>query len=347
LANKVKHIAVIRLSAMGDVAMTVPVLRALVTRYPDVKITMVSKAFFKPFFDDIPNVYFFAADTLGRHKGFVGILRLFWDLRKLGIDAVADLHNVLRSKIIRRHFAFSGSKTAHTDKARAEKRALTRSENKIFKPLAPITERHAKVFEQLGFPLDLSQPEFPPKKEMDAEVLVLAGKKTGAWIGIAPFAQHQSKVYPQDLMQQVIDKLAAKADDKIFLFGAGLGETAILQSFAANHPNVICVAGKVKFAQELQLISNLDVMLSMDSGNAHIAAMYGVKTVTLWGATHPYLGFAPFAQPLENAITSDHEKFPKLPTSVYGNIKVDGYDDAMRTIAPGDVIAKIDEILAS
>src|SRR6478672_6654285 len=216
---------------MGDVAMTVPVLRAFVKRYPDIRITMVSKAFFKPFFDDIPNVYFFAADTNGRHKGLLGLLRLFWDLRKLGIDAVADLHNVLRSKIIRRHFALSGKKTAYTDKARAEKRALTRAENKIFKPLKAITERHAEVFAQLGFPLDLSRPEFPLKKEMDTSVLLLAGEKSDSWIGIAPFAQHEGKMYPFDLMQQIIDGLASNPQNKLFLLGAGAAEIATLESF--------------------------------------------------------------------------------------------------------------------
>lgn len=305
---------------------------------------MVSKAFFKPFFDDIPNVSFFAADTAGRHKGLLGILKLFWDLRELGIDAVADLHDVLRSKIIRRHFAFSGKKTAHTDKARAEKRALTRSENKVFKPLTPVTERHAKVFEQLGFPIDLTQPGFPAK-EMDETVLTFAGTKTGNWIGVAPFAQHQGKVYPQDLMHQVIDGLASVTKNKIFLFGAGQSETDTLESFAQNRPNVIVVAGKLKFAEELQLIANLDAMLSMDSGNAHIAAMYGVKTVTLWGATHPFTGFAPFRQPMENAMTADREKYPKLPTSVYGNLKVEGYEDAMRTILPDAVVNKVNALL--
>lgn len=307
---------------------------------------MVSKAFFKPFFDDIPNVTFFAADTNGRHKGLAGIFRLLSDLRKLGVDAVADLHNVLRSKILRRLFNMVGKKTACTDKARGEKRALTRPENKIFQPLTPVTERHAKVFAQLGFPIDLNHPEFPAKKTMDVEVLSLAGNKTGHWIGIAPFAQHQGKVYPADLMQQVIDKLAEHTNDKVFLFGAGSSETDILNGFAKGYGNVIVVAGKIQFAQELQLISNLDLMLSMDSGNAHIAAMYGVKTVTLWGATHPFTGFAPFRQPLENALTADREKYPKLPTSVYGNVKVEGYQDAMRTILPETVVAKINEVLA-
>ncbi len=101
------------------------------------------------------------------------------------------------------------------------------------------------------------------------------------------------------------------------------------------------MAGKIKFQQELQLISNLDVMLSMDSGNAHIAAMLGVQVISLWGATHPYAGFTPFNQSIENSLVADREKFPLLPTSVYGNKKVEGYEDAMRTIAPEVVVAKI------
>jgi ADP-heptose:LPS heptosyltransferase len=355
LPQKIKHIAVIRLSAMGDVAMTVPLLRAFVKQYPKVKITVVSKAFFRPFFDGIPNVEFFAADILGRHKGFPGLMRLFSDLRKRDVDAVADLHNVLRSKIIRRLFATIGKRTAQTDKARAEKKALTREENKIFKPLKTVFQRHAETFELLGFPLNLSQPEFPPTSKMDETVLGFAGEKSETraardlgeikWIGIAPFAQHHSKVYPKDMMQTVIDHLAENPEYKIFLFGAGEAETKILNEFSASHKNVIVVAGKLTFTQELQLIGNLDVMLSMDSGNAHIAAMYGVKTITLWGATHPFTGFSPFGQPLENALVSDREKFPKLPTSVYGNKIIEGYENVMRTISPESIIEKIKTVL--
>jgi len=71
--------------------------------------------------------------------------------------------------------------------------------------------------------------------------------------------------------------------------------------------------------------------------------MLGVKVVTLWGATHPYAGFLPFNQSLENALTSDRNQYPKLPTSVYGNKIVEGYEDAMRSISPKDVIAKIEQ----
>ena len=335
-----------RLSAMGDVAMTVPVLRAFVKQYPNVQLTVISRPFFKPFFDGIPNVSFFAFDEKERHKGFLGLLRLFQDLRTLPIDAFADLHNVLRSQVIRKLFALSGKKVAAVDKGRAGKKELTRAENKVFKQLPTMFERHAQVFETLGFAIDLSlEPEFPKRAILSAEITDLVGERYQKLIGIAPFAQYDSKVYPLDLMKEVIAKLAENKEQTILLFGGGKKEIEILDSLASPFKNVINVAGKIKFQQELKLISNLDVMLSMDSGNAHIAAMLGVKVVTLWGATHPYAGFSPFNQSIENALVSDRNQFPKLPTSVYGNKNVEDYDDAMRTIAPETVVEKIKENL--
>lgn len=325
--------------------MTVPVLRAFVKQYPTVKLIVISRPFFKPFFDGIPNLEFFAFDEKERHKGFPGLLRLFKDVKKLKIDAFADLHNVLRSKIVSLLFALSGKKRATVDKGREGKKELTREENKIFKQLPTMFERHVKVFEELGFPLDLSKPAFPEKAVLSSDILQIIGNENQKLIGIAPFAQYDSKVYPLDLMKEVIEKLAENSSYKILLFGGGKKEIEILDSLAQPFENVINMAGKIKFQQELQLISNLDVMLSMDSGNAHIAAMLGVKVVTLWGATHPYAGFLPFNQTLENALTSDRNQYPQLPTSVYGNKVVEGYEDAMRTILPQQVVDKLTEQL--
>jgi ADP-heptose:LPS heptosyltransferase len=240
-------------------------------------------------------------------------------------------------------FALSGKKRATVDKGREGKKELTRSKNKIFKPLPTMFERHAKVFEELGFSLDLSNPEFPEKANLSSDILEIIGNQNQKLIGIAPFAQYDSKVYPIDLMTEVISKLAENQNFKILLFGGGKKEIEILDSLSQPFENVINMAGKIKFQQELHLISNLDVMLSMDSGNAHIAAMLGVKVVTLWGATHPYAGFLPFNQSFENALTSDRNQYPKLPTSVYGNKIVEGYEDVMRTISSKDVIDKIEE----
>ena len=330
---------------MGDVAMTVPVLRALVLQHPDVKITMVSRPFFQPFFEGIPNVNFFGVDLKERHKGFLGLFQLFSDLRKLDIDAVADLHNVLRSKVVRTLFALSGKKVAATDKGRAEKIALTSLTNKVFASVKPMVERHVDTFKQFGFSIDLANPKFPEKAILSDEIFSITGTKNQNWIGIAPFAQYESKVYPTDLMQQVIDDLAKNKNVKIFLFGGGATEIQKLNQLQNNHENVMVVAGKLVFEAEIQLISNLDIMLSMDSGNSHIAAMLGVKVITLWGATHPFAGFKPFNQPDDFCLTSDRKQYPFLPTSVYGNKKVAGYENAMRTILPFQVIEKINSNL--
>ena len=338
MSSTIQHIAIIRLSAMGDVAMTVPVIRAFAQQYPKVKITMVSRPFFQPFFEGIPNLTFFAFDEKVKHKGFLGLVRLFRELYSLKIDAFVDLHNVLRSQVVRTLFRLSGKQVVAVDKGRAGKKALTRPENKVFKPLTTMFERHRQVFEELGFTLDLSHPIFPEKAVLSDEILKSIGNPNQKLIGIAPFAQYESKVYPLDLMQEVISKLAVNQDQTILLFGGGKKETELLDAFAKPFDNVINVAGKIKFTQELQLISNLDVMLSMDSGNAHIAAMLGVKVITLWGATHPYAGFSPFNQPIENALVADRNLFPKLPTSVYGNKKVEGYEDAMRTISVDSIL---------
>jgi ADP-heptose:LPS heptosyltransferase len=330
---------------MGDVAMTVPVLKAFSLQYPEVKITVVSRPFFKPFFDDIETVNFFPIDLHQRHKGFLGLLRLFSDLKKLKIDAVADLHDVLRSKIIRTLFFLSEKKVATTNKGRKEKKQLTQHKIKEIFQLKTMFQRHVETFEKLGFTLNLENPSFPKQKNLSSKILKITGEKNKKWIGIAPFAHHNSKVYPLDLMQQVIDKLALNKTIQLLLFGGGKDEIEKLNQLKNQHENVTVLAGNLNLTEELAVISNLEVMLSMDSGNAHMAAMLGVKVVTLWGATHPFAGFAPFNQPADYCLVSDRNKFPYLPTSVYGNKKVDGYDYAMRTILPETIVEKISSIL--
>ena len=331
---------------MGDVAMTVPIVRAFSEQYPDVKITMVSRKLYLPFFKGIPNLSFFEMEEKDSHNGFFGLLQMFADLKTLKIDAVADLHNVIRSKLIRILFALGGKSVSHTDKGRKEKALLTQEESKVFVPLKSMFERHLETFEKLGFPIDLSKYQTPNKQSLSESVLkIVSNKDSNNWIGIAPFAQYESKIYPLDLMQIVINDLAKLENTKIFLFGGGSKEIELLKQLKGTTENILVIAGKLSLEQEMEVISNLDVMLSMDSGNAHIAAMLGVKTITLWGATHPYAGFSPFKQPLENALVSDRKQYPKLPTSVYGNKIVLGYQDVMRTISPDEVVTKIKQNL--
>ena len=341
ILNNIKHLLVVRLSAMGDVAMTVPVLRAFVEQHPTVKITVLSKPFLKPLFTDIKNVTFYAADVNNKHKGFWGIYTLFKELKQLKFDAVVDLHNVLRSKLLRTFFKLSFVKVAYIDKGRKEKNALTRSKNKIFKQLKTTHERYADVFRKLGFQLNITNPKFPKKQKLSKEIVNIIGSKDEKWVGIAPFAQYDSKMYPLDLMEQVIANLSTKENLKILLFGGGKKEVKILEKFANKYPNTINIAGKIKLDKELNLISNLDCMVSMDSGNAHFSAMLGINTLTIWGITHPFTGFAPFNQPFENAILPDLKKYSNIPCSIYGNKICSGYENVMRSIPPKTIVKKI------
>ena len=329
---------------MGDVAMTVPVLRIFSQTYPGVKITVLSRPFFKPLFEGIPNLDFLEADVKGRHKRF-GIIKLANEAKDLEIDAVADLHNVIRSKIITKYLHLKGVKTATIDKGRAEKKTLVAAKGGIISPLKTTHQRYADVFEKLGLPIDLKQHIVPPKKRLSPKLSGLLGVENKKLIGIAPFAAHQSKMYPLGIMAEVIRDLDGCDKYRIFLFGGGKKEIEQLKKMEHPFTNVTNVAGKLTFEEELALISNLDLMLSMDSGNGHLAAMFGVPVLTLWGVTHPFAGFAPFNQPEENQLLSDRTKYPLIPTSIYGNKFPAGYDEAMKTIAPEMVVLKIAALL--
>ena len=338
------HILVIRLSALGDIAMTVPVLRVMAKNYPGTKLTVLSRNYAQPLFSDIPGIGFLGADLKGEHKGF-GLLKLASDAKALGIDAVADLHDVIRTKVIRNYLSIAGLQTAVIDKGRAEKKLLSSGDDKWFKQLKTTHQRYADVFTDLGFTLDLSEHEFPEPAPVTPRLNSLMGTAPKKAIGIAPFAAYKSKMYPLEQTKEVISLLDASDDYKIFLFGGGKKEIDQLKKLESEFQSVTNIAGQLTLSEELALISNLDLMLSMDSSNGHLATMYGVPVVTLWGVTHPYAGFAPFNQDAANHLMADRKQYPEIPTSVYGNRFPESYEDAMKTIPAGKVVDKILSLL--
>lgn len=343
-----KHILTIRLSAMGDIAMAVPVINTLAKTHPDLNITILTKPQFKVLFDFIPVVNVVCAEVKTQHKGLSGLYQLSRELKSLNLTEVADLHNVLRSKILGLFLFLQGLKIKKINKGRAEKKALVRTRRKIIKPLKTTIERYADVYRKLDIDIDTNRLELLQKQDLDASVKQdLDFNPSKKQLGIAPFAAHDGKVYPADLMQEVIKNLAKNTALNIYLFGGGKLEMSRLHNWAKPFENVFCIAGRYDFKTELCLISNLDAMLSMDSGNGHLAAMFGVKVFTIWGQTHPYAGFAPLGQTQKEQILPDRTIFPLLPTSIYGNKQVDGYQNVMRSIEPQEVVDKVSHFLLS
>lgn len=293
-----KKILAYRFSAFGDVAMIVPVLKEFLAQNPDTEIVFVSRKNFADLFDGVERLTFRGVN-LDDYKGFFGLRKLALELKKeFQPDFVADLHNVLRTKIL----SFFFKKTATLDKGRTEKKLLTRKENKVKKPLKPTSERYADVFRKLGFTLKLSH-QFPKNSQ----------QKSG--IGFAPFAQHAGKMLPIQKSLELV-KILSK-NHPIYLFGGGKKEVEILSKWEQEVENVTSLAGKLSLKEELQKISELELMISMDSANMHLASLVGTRVVSVWGATHYFAGFLGYGQS-ENDIVEITDLACR-PCSVFGN----------------------------
>lgn len=324
---------------MGDVAMIVPVLRALTNQNPHLKITVLTRKFFTPFFRDLDNVKVFPAHVKDKHKGVRGLYKLSREIRPLKCDAVADLHNVLRSKVLKPMLGIRKVVTIH--KGRKEKKALVKG--KIFEQLKTTHQRYADVFKALGYTIDLKNPTFPKPATLSENSLKLIGNPNKKRVGIAPFAAHESKMYPLEQMEQVIERLSQ--DYQVLLFGGGKKETQILSYFESKEKDIINLSGQLTLDEELDVISNLDIMLSMDSGNAHLAAMMGIKTITIWGVTHPFAGFTPFNQPEDYCLLSDRNQYPQIPTSIYGNKFPEDYKQAAGSTSVETIVEKVKSVI--
>ena len=333
-----QHLLVFRFSALGDVAMTVPVVRNLLHQYPRLHLTFVSDPFHAPLFRGIERLEFIGADTKGEYKGLAGLWRLSRKLRReVPFDAIADLHDVLRSKIVRLFLSGRSVRTAAVDKGRQEKKELTRPIDKKLRPLKTGFQRYAAVFSELGLPVTLDRSTgLAPKKEMAELPLPVRNTKL---VGVAPFARHQPKVYYTDLLQKAINEIADQPDTQVLLFGAP-GDIKTFDEWCIANPELMSVAGRMKFSQELDLISQLDCMISMDSANMHLASLYGVPVVSLWGGTHPWLGFYGWGQEETDALQVDR---PCRPSSVFGNkpCPVHGEQGCMEGITPQMIVERV------
>ena len=328
---------VFRFSAMGDVAMLVPILRCLYKQNTNVTVTLVTRKRFVPIFKEFKALQIVTPDFANQHKGLKGLYRLYKELKQRKPHRIADIHKNLRTAVLRIFFKLSFTRIKVINKGYAERKRLIHPSKKTMKPLTPQHYRYVEVFTRLGFSIDLDQHEFPLKPALLKSMMDIDLPADRKWIGIAPFAAHPGKVYPLDLMQKVVGYL--QQQHSIFLFGHGPKETDQINTWAKAYPHVVSQALELPFSEQLDLIANLDVMLSMDSANGHLAANFNVPVVTLWGMTHPFLGFSPFGQ--NNHLLADRESFPKIPTSAYGKVIPKGYKDAMRTISPEEVIEMV------
>lgn len=321
---------------MGDVAMCVPVVRLLLRQHPDLRLTFVSERAFAPFFDGIERLRFHPAEPKGAHRGLRGLLELYRDIMATDPpDAVADLHAVLRTRVLRMFFLTSRTTYAAIDKGRPEKAALTRRADKVLRPLPSTFERYARVFASLSRPVDMPYAHLSRTRHSGGPFRV----------GIAPFARHAEKAWPPERMREVVGALAARGDVEVLLFGGGRSEAAVLAEWEQSFERVKSLASGPSLADQLTHISGLDLMVSMDSANMHMASLFGVPVVSVWGGTHPYAGFLGWGQSMDDAVQLEMDC---RPCSVFGNRPCwKGTRECLSGITPERVLERVSRRLGS
>lgn len=339
-----RRVLVMRLTAMGDVAMTAPIVASVCQANPDVEVDFLSTPFFEPFFERLPNFHFVGTDIRKQKHGLASLWRLFQDLRSgkaqgrdeaCHYDMVIDLHDVLRTKVLRSLFRLSGTQVFVIDKGRDEKRRLVSGAER--RQLEPMTQRYADVFKKAGLTVPVGLRLRPKEALPDCCGGLIKG--ADVWVGVSPFAQHTGKMYPLERMARVLGLLLARPEVKVFLFGGGAAEKAKAEALAAGRDGCSVMIGRMKLAEEMALMSNLDVMLSMDSSAMHVCSLYGVRVVSIWGATHPFAGFLGYGQCDDDCV--QRASLSCRPCSVFGNKPCRFGDYRCFDIEPEVVVDKV------
>lgn len=338
-----------RFSALGDVAMTIPALYDACRANPHATVVMLTRASMAGLFINRPDNLVIEGVDLVDYKGPQGMWRLMGEMIDThGITAVADLHDVLRTKLLRISARMHGIPVFHIDKGRSQKKKLTRRAHKLMLPLTHSIDRYRATLAAAGLRAEETFTSLFDGVAVDPEryKAITPAKRPGeVWIGIAPFAKHEGKIYPLSLMEQVLRELSGRSNTSVFLFGGGPYEKKILGEWARKYPSTTSLAGERHgFAAELSLFHDLDAMITMDSANMHMASLAGAPVVAVWGATHPYCGFGGWKVPEQNNIQLP---IPCRPCSVFGNKPcLTGDMRCLTGIRPTLITDRVDAILS-
>lgn len=338
------NVLIICFSGISNVASVVPLLDSLNRNYAQHHFTVLSRSFLSPLFDSFEQVDFVGADIRGEHQGFLGTLKLFNEIKSRQFDVILDLQGSWRTRLITRLFKLYGKRVHTVDKQRSETYQLVRRGAEKYKPLKTIFERYSDVFAKIGLTTDTKFEKLAPASAVcQQKVLDVYGEKQGTWIGIAPLSIARGKTLPLRKTKNVIRHFDSQPNTKIFLFGAGELENELLSDWQTIFQHVYAVHTSLQLGEELALMEQLDVMISMDSGNMHLAALTATPVVSIWGATHPYAGFLGWKQSADTCVGVN---FSCRPCTAHEDKKCH-YGDyrCLESIASENIIKKITYIL--
>ena len=287
---------IIRLATLGNVAMTVPVIASLSSRYPDDRFIIASKKKLGAMFASMPNVEFREVDN---HITWRGIVQL-WREWKDEIDLVIDLQDSPKTRLFDGLMRMSGRKVTRIQYGRFSKWMVCFLGAK--RELKSEFQRYEETFLEAGLQTDNHFTSLPINTTAAMHIEQRYGKKEGIWIGIAPFAKYRSNMLPYRVTKEIIQRMSSQPNTRVFLFGAGEIECEMLRQWASVFQHTESIAGQLQLSEELELMRQLDAMICMDSANQHLSSLVNLRAISVWCATHPIIGFKGWKQKEEDII---------------------------------------------
>ena len=324
----------IRFSSLGDVLLTTPVIRTFRTHFPDAEIHFLTKKPFASLLEYNPNI-----DTLIHFDAEnESILKLIIRLQKEHYTHIIDLHDKLRSALIKR---FVKGKVFTYNKKHTYRKKLLKDRN--LKPISSTLDLYASVLENFNLGLDERKLDLflPDNEEVIAASFLPSDKKR--IVTISPGASWYTKQYPTEYYKKIIRNLLDHYDIGIVLIGTGQEKNLTAKLASVSETEILNLGGRTTLIESAVIIKHSDLFISGDCGPMHIAAAFEVPQIAIFGPTHPKLGFAPI-NPNAEVLTLNLDC---SPCTLHGNNRCPkDYFKCMMDLSPDLVLEHVDKILS-
>ena len=331
-------VLVVRFSAIGDILLITPLLRAIRTRHPGARIAVLTKEQYAPLLSHNPHV----SEVLGVARD-EGIRAIVERVRSVRYTHLLDLHGNLRSHVLRR---LAPGRWHSYGKRRLERALLITVKRDTYRGDIPVAERYFEAAAGLDVAPDGGPPDFFIGDEAeDSAARQLAALGLGRdrpLVAMAPGAAHATKRWPAEHWVELARRITATGADVAVLGGpddAKLGRR-IAELAGAN---VASLAGPLGLQETGAVIRRAEVLISGDTGVMHMATGVGTPVVALFGPTVRQFGFFPYTA--EAGIVE--LDLPCRPCSAHGTARCPlGHHRCMKQMVPDLVFATLAKALA-
>lgn len=343
-AKAPEKILIIRLSSIGDILLTTPVIRLLEQKFPNSKIDFVIKKEFGELLIHHPDIHqHYIFDKDDRFKSLKGIKQ---KIRNEKYDLVLDLHKNFRSFYLT--IASRANRIIRYKKGVIRRFLFVKFKLNFHHKIIPIHLRYLSclAFYQILYDNQGLEIFFDDKTEQQIlqKYSQFLEKSGSLMIGIAPGANHATKRWTVEGFSSVINYLINKRKSKVIIFGNS-EDRQIAQSLNINNKQfVLDTTGKLSILESGVLMNQCDLVITNDSGLMHLASALKKKVVAIFGSTTEELGFFPYT----TEYTVIQNNFLKCrPCSHIGRTKCPkGHFKCIKEITAGQVIDAVEELLA-